>query len=101
MSSEHHARLPASFTAPGTSSFVEFLAGHAPHLLPGHRDLPAGEVRGAEVELVDQPAAPVYLLGEPCRRVYLGRRADDQERVAARHRPGDLGHLADVAQERP
>ena len=33
MSSEHHARLPASFTAPGTSSFVEFLAGHAPHLL--------------------------------------------------------------------
>ena len=44
MSSEHHARLPASFTAPDTSSFVEFLAGHAPHLLPGHRDLPAGEV---------------------------------------------------------
>ena len=29
---------------PGSSSFVEFLAGHAPSLLPGNRPLPAGEV---------------------------------------------------------
>ena len=44
MSREHGARLPAAFMAPGTSSFVEFLADHSPHLLPGHRDLPPGEV---------------------------------------------------------
>src|SRR5659263_779582 len=37
-------RLPAAFTTPGSSSFVEFLAGHAPSLLPGNRPLPAGEV---------------------------------------------------------
>jgi proteasome beta subunit len=37
-------RLPAAFTTPGSSSFVDFLAGHAPELLPGRRPLPAGEV---------------------------------------------------------
>ena len=37
-------RLPHAFTTPGSSSFVEFLAGHAPELLPGNRPLPAGEV---------------------------------------------------------
>ncbi|QGQ19182.1 proteasome subunit beta [Cellulomonas sp. JZ18] len=37
-------RLPDAFTTPGTSSFVEFLAGYAPELLPGRRSLPAGEV---------------------------------------------------------
>ncbi len=37
-------RLPRAFTTPGSSSFVEFLAGYAPDLLPGHRVLPAGEV---------------------------------------------------------
>jgi len=44
MSQDHQGRLPAAFTAPGTSSFVEFLAGYSPHLLPGHRDLPPGDV---------------------------------------------------------
>jgi proteasome beta subunit len=38
-------RLPHAFTTPGTSSFVEFLAGHAPELLPGNRPLPAGDVQ--------------------------------------------------------
>jgi proteasome beta subunit len=33
-------RLPAFSTAPGTSSFVEYLAAHAPELLPGRRGLP-------------------------------------------------------------
>ncbi|WP_087508581.1 proteasome subunit beta [Cellulomonas iranensis] len=37
-------RLPHAFTTPGSSSFVEFLAGHAPELLPGNRPVPAGEV---------------------------------------------------------
>lgn len=38
-------RLPEAFTTPGSSSFVEFLAGHAPDLLPAHRGLlPAGEL---------------------------------------------------------
>ncbi|WP_309134554.1 proteasome subunit beta [Cellulomonas sp.] len=37
-------RLPDAFTTPGTSSFVEFLSGYAPELLPGRRPLPSGEV---------------------------------------------------------
>ena len=35
-------RLPHAFTTPGSSSFVEFLSGHAPQLLPGNR--PGGDV---------------------------------------------------------
>jgi proteasome beta subunit len=37
-------RLPAAFLTPGTSSFTDFLANHAQHLLPGRRTLPAGLV---------------------------------------------------------
>jgi len=48
MSQDTAGRLPAAFMAPGTSSFVEFLSRHAPHLLPGNRPLPTG----------DAPAAP-------------------------------------------
>jgi len=44
MTHESSGRLPAAFMAPGTSSFLEFLSGYAPQLLPGHRDLPPGEV---------------------------------------------------------
>jgi proteasome beta subunit len=46
MSTDPHGRLPRAFTAPGSSSFVEFLAGYAPDLLPSHRPLPAGTVPG-------------------------------------------------------
>jgi proteasome beta subunit len=38
--------LPAEFTAPGTSSFTEFLSATAPDLLPGRRPLPPGLVAG-------------------------------------------------------
>lgn len=31
-----------SFLTPGSSSFTDFLASHAGHLLPGHRQLPTG-----------------------------------------------------------
>jgi len=37
-------RLPTAYTTPGSSSFTEFLATHAPELLPGRRTLPAGAV---------------------------------------------------------
>jgi len=37
-------RLPASYTTPGSSSFVDFLAAQAPGLLPGTRPLPVGDV---------------------------------------------------------
>jgi len=37
-------RLPSAFLTPGSSSFTEFLSGHAAHLLPGGRPLPAGSV---------------------------------------------------------
>lgn len=39
--------LPAAFLTPGSSSFTEFLAGHAPDLLPGRRTAPEGV--GAQV----------------------------------------------------
>ncbi len=42
MESPHEARLPASFLAPGTSSFAEFLGSVSPDLLPSRRALPAG-----------------------------------------------------------
>ncbi|AKU16997.1 proteasome subunit beta [Luteipulveratus mongoliensis] len=35
-------RLPSAFTRPGSSSFSEFLASHAPHLVPSAHTLPAG-----------------------------------------------------------
>ena len=37
-----HGRLPAHFTAAGTSSFSDFLGAAAPDLLPSRRTLPAG-----------------------------------------------------------
>jgi proteasome beta subunit len=39
-----HGRLPAHFTAPGSSSFSEFLAAGAPDLLPARLTLPPGTV---------------------------------------------------------
>lgn len=33
-------RLPSAFTTPGSSSFTDFLASHAPDLLPGRRPVP-------------------------------------------------------------
>lgn len=35
-------RLPDAFLTAGNSSFADFLAGHAPELLPANRSLPAG-----------------------------------------------------------
>ncbi|MGI9092630.1 MAG: proteasome subunit beta [Mycobacteriales bacterium] len=35
-------RLPAHFTTPGSSSFIDFLGAAAPDLLPGRRPLPPG-----------------------------------------------------------
>jgi proteasome beta subunit len=39
-----HGRLPAAYTAPGSSSFADFLAVAAPDLLPSKRQLPPGVV---------------------------------------------------------
>jgi proteasome beta subunit len=47
VSSEHldpSGRLPRAFLAPGSSSFTDFLAAHAPTLLPSGRALPPGTV---------------------------------------------------------
>ncbi len=41
-------RLPRAFTTPGSSSFVEFLAAHAPELLPsGRAALPSSDLTGS------------------------------------------------------
>lgn len=37
---ERGDRLPPAFMTPGSASFTDFLAGHAPHLLPGRQQLP-------------------------------------------------------------
>ncbi|WP_068625281.1 proteasome subunit beta [Oerskovia enterophila] len=42
MTMDFSGRLPHAFTTPGSSSFVEFLANHAPDLLPSHRAGAAG-----------------------------------------------------------
>lgn len=39
----HESRLPASFMAPGTSSFADFLGTEAPDLLPSRRAVPTGD----------------------------------------------------------
>jgi proteasome beta subunit len=47
VSPEHHdpaGRLPRAFTAPGTSSFTDFLSAHSPALLPAGRSLPPGTI---------------------------------------------------------
>ncbi|MEV8371182.1 proteasome subunit beta [Kribbella sp. NPDC056861] len=43
MTFDASGRLPEAFLTPGGSSFMDFLAGHAPDLLPGRRDLGVGD----------------------------------------------------------
>jgi proteasome beta subunit len=43
MTFDASGRLPEAFLTPGGSSFMDFLAGHAPDLLPGRRDLGTGD----------------------------------------------------------
>ncbi|WP_328993806.1 proteasome subunit beta [Kribbella sp. NBC_01245] len=44
MTTDAFGRLPEAFLTPGNSSFADFLAGHAPDLLPGRRGVPAGDL---------------------------------------------------------
>jgi len=44
MMSDASGRLPEAFLTPGSSSFLDFLAGHAPDLLPGRRNLGSGDL---------------------------------------------------------
>ncbi|HET8969752.1 MAG TPA: proteasome subunit beta, partial [Candidatus Nanopelagicales bacterium] len=44
MTAEFGDRLPAAFSRPGSSSFVDFLADYAPDLLPGRGGAPGGPV---------------------------------------------------------
>jgi len=44
MTFDASGRLPEAFLTPGGSSFMDFLAGHAPDLLPGRRALGAGDL---------------------------------------------------------
>src|SRR5918997_780548 len=39
MTFDASGRLPEAFLTPGGTSFMDFLAGHAPDLLPGRRSL--------------------------------------------------------------
>ncbi|MGO1317352.1 MAG: proteasome subunit beta [Cellulomonadaceae bacterium] len=43
MSLDSSGRLPDAFLQPGSASFLEFLAAHAPHLLPQNRPTSPGE----------------------------------------------------------
>ncbi|GAA1516923.1 proteasome subunit beta [Kribbella lupini] len=44
MTFDASGRLPEAFLTPGGSSFMDFLAGHAPDLLPGRRSLGTGDL---------------------------------------------------------
>src|SRR4051794_37465853 len=44
MISDASGRLPGAFLTPGSSSFMDFLSGHAPDLLPGRRNLGSGDL---------------------------------------------------------
>jgi len=44
MTFDASGRLPEAFLIPGGSSFMDFLAGHAPDLLPGRRALGSGDL---------------------------------------------------------
>jgi proteasome beta subunit len=44
MTFDASGRLPEAFLTPGGSSFMDFLAGHAPDLLPGRRNLGSGDL---------------------------------------------------------
>jgi proteasome beta subunit len=44
MTFDASGRLPGAFLTPGGSSFMDFLAGHAPDLLPGRRSLGTGDL---------------------------------------------------------
>ncbi|NMR20720.1 proteasome subunit beta [Cellulomonas fimi] len=47
MTTDHHGRLPRAFTTPGSSSFVDFVAGYAPDLLPGRRAVGGSDASAA------------------------------------------------------
>ncbi len=67
-----HGRLPAHFTAPGSSSFADFLGLAAPDLLPSRRELPAGVVdapHGTTIVAVTH-ASGVLMAGD--RRATMG-----------------------------
>ena len=68
-----HGRLPAAFTAPGSSSFTDFLAAAAPDLLPARVTLPAGAIvdapHGTTILAVTH-AAGVLMAGD--RRATMG-----------------------------
>ena len=80
MTSSTSGRLPASFTAPGTSSFLDFLARHDPSLLPIGRSLPAGginETTQATTIVTLAFAGGVVMAGD--------RRATAGSMIASRH----------------
>lgn len=79
MTSSPSGRLPASFTAPGSSSFLDFLAAHDPSLLPNGRVLPAGglETTSATTIVTLAFAGGVVMAGD--------RRATAGSMIASRH----------------
>ncbi|MCL2455712.1 MAG: proteasome subunit beta [Micrococcales bacterium] len=73
-------RLPAAFTTPGSSSFVEFVAEVAPTLLPGHRPVTGGG------ELAVPSATTIVALVFAEGIVMAGdRRATAGSMIASRH----------------
>jgi len=68
------SRIPASYMAPGTSSFADFLTLHAPDLMPSRRDLPGASAaelapHGTTIVAVTFPGG-VILAGD--RRATMG-----------------------------
>ena len=76
-------RLPAAFTTPGSSSFVDFLNGYAPQLLPAVR---AGELAGSAVTTNAPHGTTIVALVFDGGVVLAGdRRATMGSMIASRH----------------
>jgi proteasome beta subunit len=80
VSTDFSGRLPAAFTAAGSSSFTDFLGQHSPELLPGRRPLPAGSIpetpHGTTIVALNFPGG-VLMAGD--RRATMGNYIANRE----------------------
>ena len=72
MADDWGARLPAHFTTPGSSSFVDFLDVAAPGLVPSRMNLPAGMVEAPHGTTIVSVVHPTGVVMAGDRRATMG-----------------------------
>ena len=63
---EPRSALPAAYFAAGSSSFTDFIATAAPHLLPGQMAAGRAGEQGQQDRSAGYPAMPLNVPSEPC-----------------------------------